>query len=273
MTASMPFATAHQTIEPRPDREPVLLVERSGGVATLTLNRPARFNALSEDLLAALQSEFDRLAGDASLRCVVIAASGRAFCAGHDLKEMRAHPEKAYYGALFERCSRMMLSIRALPVPVIAQVQGLATAAGCQLVATCDLAVAAASARFAVSGINVGLFCSTPAVALSRNIAPKAAFDMLMTGRFIDAGEAKAQGLVNAVAEDDRLAAAVADYAAEICAKSPAAVRLGKRMFYEQAAMSLADAYAYAAEAMACNMMEPDAESGIDAFIGKRTTR
>ena len=264
------MATALHPIENRADHGPVLLVGRSGGVATLTLNRPGRFNALSEELLGALQSEFDRLAGDATLRCVVLAASGRAFCAGHDLKEMRAHPDKAYYAALFERCSRMMLSIRALPVPVIAQVQGIATAAGCQLVATCDLAVAASSARFAVSGINVGLFCSTPAVALSRNIRPKAAFDMLMTGRFIDAREAMAQGLVNAVAEDGSLAAAVADYAAEICAKSPAAVRLGKALFYEQAAMGLEEAYAHAAQAMACNMMEPDAGAGIDAFLGKR---
>ena len=163
-----------------------------------------------------------------------------------------------------------MLSIRALPVPVIAQVQGLATAAGCQLVATCDLAVAAASARFAVSGINVGLFCSTPAVALSRNIPAKAAFDLLMTGRFIDAVEAKAQGLVNEVAPDDGLAAAVDVLATEICAKSPAAVRLGKDLFYRQAGMDLPDAYRYAGDAMACNMMDRDAEAGIDAFIGKR---
>ena len=167
----------------------------------------------------------------------------------------------------------MMLSIRALPVPVIAQVQGIATAAGCQLVATCDLAVAAASARFAVSGINVGLFCSTPAVALSRNIPAKAAFDMLMTGRFIDAETARTQGLVNAVAPDDTLAQAVQDLAAEICAKSPAAVRLGKALFYKQAGMAIEDAYAFAGEAMACNMMEDDALAGIDAFIDKGRLR
>ena len=251
-------------------REPVLLVDERDGVATLTLNRPSRFNALSEDLLGALQGELDRLRADDSLRCVVIAAAGRAFCAGHDLKEMRARPDQAYYQALFARCSRMMLSIRALPVPVIAQVQGIATAAGCQLVATCDLAVAAASARFAVSGINVGLFCSTPAVALSRNIPAKAAFDMLMTGRFIDAVEAKTQGLVNQAVADDTLAASVQTLAAEICAKSPAAVRLGKELFYRQAGMDLPDAYRYAGDAMACNLMERDAVAGIDAFIGKR---
>ena len=253
----------------QPD-EPVLLVERRDGIATLTLNRPTRFNALSEELLAALQGELDRLGRDDSLRCVVIAAAGKAFCAGHDLKQMRARPDQAYYQALFARCSGVMLSVRALPVPVIAQVQGLATAAGCQLVATCDLAVAAESARFAVSGINVGLFCSTPAVALSRNIPAKAAFDLLMTGRFIDAVEAKAQGLVNQVVADDGLSAAVHVLATEICAKSPAAVRLGKDLFYRQGGMDLPDAYRYAGDAMACNMMDRDAEAGIDAFIGKR---
>ena len=249
--------------------EPVLLHQRDGGVVTLTLNRPNQYNALSEELLAALQAELDRLAQDAELRCLVLAASGKAFSAGHDLKQMRRHPEQDYYRELFGRCGRVMQSIRALPVPVIAQVQGIATAAGCQLVATCDLAVAAASARFAVSGINVGLFCSTPAVALTRNIPPKAAFDMLMTGRFIDAATALRHGLVNDVVPDEQLAAVVAAYAAEIAAKSPAAVRLGKRLFYEQGALSLAEAYRTAGDAMACNMMEPDAIAGIDAFIGK----
>ena len=250
--------------------EPVLLHERAGGVVTLTLNRPHQYNALSEELLAALQAELDRLAQHAELRCVVLAASGKAFSAGHDLKQMRRHPEQDYYRELFARCGRVMQSIRALPVPVIAAVQGLATAAGCQLVATCDLAVAASSARFAVSGINVGLFCSTPAVALTRNIPPKAAFDMLMTGRFIDAQTALRHGLVNDVVPDEQLQAAVAAYADEIAAKSPAAVRLGKQLFYEQGALSLADAYRTAGDAMACNMMDPDAVAGIDAFIAKR---
>ena len=251
-------------------RDAVLLVEEKDGIATLTLNRPARFNVLSDEMLGALQREFDRLAADPSLRCVVLAAKGRAFCAGHDLKEMRLHDDETLHRALFDRCSRMMLTIRALPVPVIAAVQGIATAAGCQLVATCDLAIAGASARFAVSGIDVGLFCSTPAVALSRAIQPKAAFDLLMTGRFIDAETARREGLINTVVEDDRLEETARAYAAEISAKSPAAVRLGKAVFYKQAAMDLADAYSCAAEAMAGNMTEADALAGIDAFLGRR---
>jgi len=251
--------------------EPVLLRRDVGGIVTLTLNRPRQFNALSEELLAELQIELDRLAGDESLRCVVLAAAGRAFSAGHDLKQMRARPDEGYYRDLFARCGRVMQSIRALPVPVIAAVQGLATAAGCQLVATtCDLAVAAESATFAVSGINVGLFCSTPAVALTRNVPPKAAFDMLMTGRFIDAAEALRLGLVNRVVPDAELSGAVHAYAAEIASKSPAAVLLGKRLFYAQGAMSLDEAYRYAGDAMACNMMERDARDGIDGFLDKK---
>ncbi len=249
---------------------PVLLRRNADGITTLTLNRPAQYNALSEALLGALQAELDDLAQDKAVRCVVLAAEGRAFSAGHDLKQMRARAEEAYYKDLFTRCGRVMQSIRALPVPVIAAVQGIATAAGCQLVATCDLAVAARSARFAVSGINVGLFCSTPAVALSRNILPKAAFDMLMTGRFIDAETALARGLVNAVVDDAALGEAARAYATEIASKSPAAVRLGKTLFYRQAAMGLADAYAYTGDAMACNMMEDEAKAGIDAFIGRK---
>ena len=249
---------------------PVLFRRDVDHVTTLTLNRPAQYNALSEALLGALQAELDDLAADKTVRCVILAANGKAFSAGHDLKQMRARPEEAYYRDLFARTGRVMQSIRALPVPVIAAVQGIATAAGCQLVATCDLAVAARSARFAVSGINVGLFCSTPAVALSRTVLPKAAFDMLMTGRFIDAETALARGLVNAVVDDMALAEAVQAYAAEIASKSPAAVRLGKTLFYAQAAMGLAEAYRYAGDAMACNMMEPDAMAGIDAFIGRK---
>ena len=248
---------------------PVLRHERAG-VVTLTLNRPAQFNALSEGLLSALQAELDALATAEKVRCVVIAAAGKAFCAGHDLREMRAQTEEAYFRDLFTRCSRVMQAIRAVPVPVIAQVGGVATAAGCQLVAACDLAVAGRSARFAVSGINVGLFCSTPAVALSRNVPIKAAFDMLVTGRFIDAAEAHRLGLVNSVVEDAELPTAVEHYAAEICAKSPEAIRTGKRMFYAQAEMPLDEAYRYAGETMACNIMHEDARRGIDAFLTRR---
>ncbi len=250
--------------------EGVLLREDAGGVVTLTLNRPAELNALSEALLAALQAALEEIAGDAGVRCVVIAAAGRAFCAGHDLKEMRASPRQDYYEDLFTRCSRVMQAIADLPVPVIARVHGLATAAGCQLVASCDLAVAAESATFAVSGIDVGLFCSTPAVALSRAVLPKHAFDMLVTGRFITAAEALSYGLVSRTAPDAELDRAVAALTAAIVAKSPVAVRTGKAMFARQRAMSLAEAYAYAGEVMACNMMAEDAAEGIDAFIGKR---
>jgi enoyl-CoA hydratase/carnithine racemase len=258
---SLQHAASNETPLLREDRE---------GVVTLTLNRPAQFNALSEELLAALQGALESIAADESVRCVVLAGAGKAFCAGHDLKQMRANPSQDYYEALFAGCSRVMQGIVNLPVPVIARVHGMATAAGCQLVATCDLAVAAESATFAVSGINVGLFCSTPAVALSRNIAPKHAFDMLVTGRFIPAAEALSFGLVNRVAPDAELDAAVAALTAEICAKSPVAIRTGKAMFGRQRSMGLEEAYAYAGGVMACNMMAEDAAEGIDAFIGKR---
>jgi len=251
-------------------KETILLRDDRNGVVTLTLNRPDHFNALSEEMLAALQSQFDEIAKDESVRCVVIGATGRAFCAGHDLKQMRANPRQDYYEALFARSSRVMQSIVDLPVPVIARVHGMATAAGCQIVASCDLAVAAESASFAVSGINVGLFCSTPAVALSRNVSPKHAFDMLVTGRFILAEEALSYGLISRMAPDDGLDAAVSSLTAEICSKSPVAIRTGKAMFSRQRAMSLEDAYAYAGNVMACNMMAEDAHEGIDAFIGKR---
>ncbi|MGJ7530743.1 enoyl-CoA hydratase [Variovorax sp. GB1P17] len=247
-----------------------LLREDKDGVATLHLNRPLQFNALSEDLLDALQRELDAIGSDQHVRCVVLTGAGRAFCAGHDLREMRGQPRLAYYQALFSRCSRVMQGIQALPVPVIARVHGVATAAGCQLVASCDLAIAAETARFAVSGINVGLFCSTPAVALSRNVSPKRAFDMLMTARFIDAATAADWGLVNEAVSDGELDAAVARKTAEILAKSPTAVRYGKAMFYRQRQMALAEAYAYAGDVMARNMMEEDACEGIDAFLEKR---
>lgn len=250
--------------------ERILLREEQGGVVTLTLNRPAQFNALSEEMLSVLQEALEDLKQDEAVRCVVIAASGKAFCAGHDLKQMRANPRQDYYDALFAQCSRVMQAIVNLPVPVIARVHGMATAAGCQLVASCDLAVAAESATFAVSGINVGLFCSTPAVALSRNVSPKHAFDMLVTGRFISSAEALSFGLVSRVAPDASLDEAVAALTASICAKSPVAIRTGKAMFGRQRSMSLEEAYSYAGNVMACNMMAEDAAEGIDAFIEKR---
>jgi len=239
-------------------------------VVTLTLNRPQAFNALSEAMLDALQSELDALARDDTLRALVIGAAGRAFCAGHDLKEMRAAPSLEYYQQLFERCSRMMLAIQRLPVPVIARVNGIATAAGCQLVAMCDLAVAARDARFAVSGVNYGLFCSTPSVALSRNVARKAAFEMLVTGEFISADEALAKGLVNRVVDATELDAAIGSLLAQIVAKPRVAIAMGKALFYRQLETGIADAYADAGQTMACNMMDSVALDGVQAFIDKR---
>jgi len=250
--------------------EPILLREDIDGVTTLTLNRPKQYNALSEAMLAALQKELDSIAGDTSVRVVVLAAQGKAFCAGHDLKEMRATPNEDYYNALFEQCSAMMMTINRLPQPVIARVQGLATAAGCQLVAACDLAVAADMAQFATSGIRVGLFCSTPAVAVSRNLSRKQAFEMLITGDFIDAHTAWQQGLVNRVVPATELDAAVREFVEAIISKSAVAVATGKEMFYKQLELGLEEAYHYAGEVMACNMMAEDAGEGIDAFIEKR---
>ena len=250
---------------------PVVLADRDArGVVTLTLNRPRSMNALSEAVLATLKAELAAIAGDPSVRVVVVAGAGKAFSAGHDLKEMRAAPSLDYYRGLFAACSEVMLAIRDLPVPVIARVHGIATAAGCQLVAQCDLAVAARDARFAVSGVNYGLFCSTPSVALSRNVGRKQAMEMLMTGDFIDADEALARGLVNRVAAPEALDAAVEDLVARIVAKAPAAVRIGKAQFYRQIEAGIADAYAIASEAMACNMMDGAALDGVQAFIDKR---
>jgi enoyl-CoA hydratase/carnithine racemase len=252
------------------------LVKRSQdarGAVTLTLNRPQAYNALSEALLAALQRELDSIATDEAVRVVVLAAEGKAFCAGHDLREMRAQPSQQYYARLFAQCSRMMLSLTRLPVPVIARVQGIATAAGCQLVAQCDLAVAASGARFAVSGVNLGLFCSTPGVPLSRNLARKRAFEMLVTGDFIDAREAQARGLVNRVVEPAELEAETERLVASIVAKPRVAVAMGKELFYRQAELGLASAYEAAGETMACNMMEEAALEGVQAFIEKRPPR
>jgi enoyl-CoA hydratase/carnithine racemase len=250
---------------------PVLLRTDDGrGVTTLSLNRPQAFNALSEDLLAALQGELDHLGGDPVVRVVVIQAHGKAFCAGHDLKEMRAQPSMEYYRSLFNRCGRVMMAIQRLPVPVIAKVQGLATAAGCQLVAQCDLAVASTTARFAVSGVNLGLFCSTPGVALSRNLSRKAAFEMLATGEFISAQQALDKGLVNRVAAPEELDAAVQALCESILRKPRQALAIGKALFYRQLESGLEAAYIDAAQTMACNMMEASALEGVQAFIDKR---
>ncbi len=248
----------------------ILLRQDEEGAVYLTLNRPNRFNTLSEAMLARLQQELDAIAVDPAVRCVVISGAGEGFCAGHDLREMHTNPDKSYYQELFRSCSRVMQSIVALPVPVIAKVQGLATAAGCQLVASCDLAIAAPSARFAVSGINVGLFCSTPSVALSRNVSAKRAFDMLVSGEFIDAGTALEWGLLSDVAYDSDLDAAVDEKVQQILSKSPAAVRFGKSMFHRQRDMTLADAYDFASNVMAENMASPDAREGVEAFLTKR---
>ncbi len=250
--------------------EPVLLRADAGGVATLTLNRPTQFNSLSRELVSALQAELDAIRVDASVRAVVIAGAGKAFCAGHDLKEMRSDDSKAFQQALFRQCGRMMMSLTELPQPVIARVHGIATAAGCQLVSMCDLAVAAQGARFAVSGINLGLFCSTPGVGLARNLGRKQAFEMLVTGDFIDAETARQRGLVNRVVPAEELDAEVGRLCASILAKSPVAVAMGKQLFYRQIEMGLEAAYQLAAETMACNMLTEDAREGIDAFIEKR---
>jgi enoyl-CoA hydratase/carnithine racemase len=258
------------TAVPQTAADRLVLREDRAGVATLTLNRPAQRNALSVGLMTALQGELDAIANDAAVKVVVIAGAGPGFCGGHDLKEMRANPGRQAYEALFAQCSRLMLSIVRLPKPVIARVHAVAAAAGCQLVASCDLAVAAESARFAVNGVNIGLFCSTPMVALTRAIGRKAAMEMLVTGDLIDARTALAHGLVNKVVPDGQLDAAVAELAGKIVSKSPYALRIGKEAFYRQAEMSLEQAYAYASQVMTTNMLARDAEAGIDAFIAKQ---
>jgi enoyl-CoA hydratase/carnithine racemase len=253
------------------ETEPLVLSENdSRGIVTLTLNRPQAFNALSEQMLVAMQAALDALAADESVRVVVLAGAGKAYCAGHDLKEMRAEPSLGYYERLFAQCGRVMMSIQKLPVPVIARVQGIATAAGCQLVAMCDLAVAAREARFAVSGVNLGLFCSTPGVALSRNVPRKAAFEMLVTGDFISAEEARALGLVNRVVDAERLDAEIEALAVRIAGKPRVAIAMGKALFYRQLEVGIQAAYADAGRTMACNMMDASALEGVQAFIEKR---
>jgi enoyl-CoA hydratase/carnithine racemase len=251
--------------------EPVLLERRDArGVVTLTMNRASSFNALGEDMLAALQAALDRVAADEAVRVVVLAAEGKAFCAGHNLKEMIATPALDYYQRLFAQCSRMMLAIQKLPVPVIARVQGIATAAGCQLVAQCDLAVAAEEASFAVSGVNFGLFCATPSVPLLRNVPAKQAMEMLMTGDFIAAREAQARGLVNRAVPAGQLDAEVERLVASILAKPRVAIAMGKELFYRQREMGSEAAYQLAGQTMAANMMDSCAQEGVTAFTQKR---
>lgn len=243
------------------------------GVHTLTLNQPGRFNVLDEDTLRALTDAVAVVQADPQARVLVLAAAGKAFCAGHDLKQMAARPDQAYYEDLFARCSRLMLALRALPVPVVARVQGLATAAGCQLVAQCDLAVASSEARFGVNGIDVGLFCATPSVALSRAMAPRQALEMLMTGDFIDADEAQRRGLVNWVSASDQLDAEVERLVQRLLGKPREALAMGKALFYRQLEVGLSAAYQMAGHSMACNLAHPVAQEGVQAFIEKRPAR
>ncbi len=250
--------------------DPVLHTRDERGVNWLTLNRADHFNTLSEEMLAALQAALDAVAQDPGARIVVLAAQGKAFCAGHNLKEMRAKPELAYYQKLFAQCTRMMLTIQNLPVPVLARVQGVATAAGCQLVAQCDLAVASSNASFGVNGIDVGLFCATPSVPLVRNIPAKQAMEMLLTGSFITAEEARVHGLVNRVAPLDALDAEIEQVLQAILARPRAAIAMGKALFYQQRETGIAAAYQLAGQSMACNMVHAVAQEGVQAFIEKR---
>lgn len=248
----------------------ILLIDIEAGIARLTLNRPKQYNALSGDMLTALQNAIDNIAQDKSVRVLIIAANGKAFCAGHDLKEVRSSDDPEFHKVLFTQCSNFMQSISQLPQPVIAEVNGIATAAGCQLVAACDLAIAEGGARFAVSGINVGLFCSTPAVALSRNMHRKQAMRMLLTGEFIDALTAQQFGLINEVVPIEDLATKTKELAEIISNKSALAIGLGKKLFYQQLNMDLSAAYGAANETIVCNIDSHDAREGIDAFIEKR---
>ena len=254
---------------PQPE-QPMLLREDRGGIATLTLNRPEQFNALSGELLERMQQALDEIAADRGVRVVVIAARGRGFCAGHDLKEIHALGTQERIEGLFRKCSKMMLSLVALPQPVIAKVHATATAAGCQLVAQCDLAVAADSARFAVSGVNFGLFCSTPSVALARNVGRKQAMEMLLTGEFIDAATAKAHGLINRVVPAAELDAEVERLATLVASKPREAVATGKRAFYRQIEMGFESAYALASEVISCNAASAEGREGLNAFLEKR---
>ncbi len=250
--------------------EPILLRDDADAVATLTLNRPAQRNALSRPMIAALSSALEEIGGDRSVRAVVIAGNGPGYCAGHDLKEIRARPDRAFYDLLFAECSRLMTRIVRQPQPVIARVHGIATAAGCQLVASCDLAVASEEARFATPGVNIGLFCSTPMVALSRAVSRKHAMEMLLTGDLMDAQAAWRFGLVNRVVPAAALETETQALAANIAGKSGAVVKIGKEAFYRQLEMGLDEAYGYTSGVIAANMEMRDAEEGVDAFIAKR---
>lgn len=250
--------------------EPILLREERDGIVRLTLNRPRARNALSLAMMEALLGALEAVRGDPAVRVVVLAGAGPGFCAGHDLKELRARPERPFYEKTFATCARLMQTILALPQPVIARVHGVATAAGCQLVATCDLAVAGETARFATPGVNIGLFCSTPMVALARNVGRKAAMEMLLLGELVDAATARDLGLVNRVVPDERLDTEVEAMARTIAAKSPLTLRIGKEAFYRQLELPVAEAYAYTARVMTENMLARDAAEGIDAFLEKR---
>jgi enoyl-CoA hydratase/carnithine racemase len=251
--------------------DPLVLQLRKSGAVFLTLNRPAQYNVLSEQMMAALHGALDSLAADSSVRVVVLGGAGKAFCAGHDLKQMKANRSLEYYQRLFDDCSRLMMRIQSLPQPVIARVHGVAAAAGCQLVAMCDLAIAADEARFAVSGVNIGLFCATPSVALSRNVGRKAAFEMLVTGDLIDAAAAVQRGLINRSVPADRLDQEIDRLAAAIAAKPRSVIAEGKALFYRQIELGIAPAYQLAGQAMACNMTDDIAQEGASAFIEKRT--
>jgi enoyl-CoA hydratase/carnithine racemase len=255
----------------RADDRPLVHRDQAAGVLTLTLNRGERFNPLSSAMIAALAAELRAIAGDSSVRVVILAAAGKGFCAGHDLKEMRAHVgDNAWQRDLFDQCGRMMMSLTTLPQPVIARVHGIATAAGCQLVSMCDLAVAADSAAFALPGVNIGVFCSTPAVGVARNVGRKRAMEMLLTGEMIDARTALAWGLVNRVVPSDALDEEIRHFTDIILARSPATIRLGKQAFYQQIERPLADAYGITSETMACNLLLDDAAEGMDAFLARR---
>jgi len=259
MSVPMPEATS----------EPILLRDDADGIATLRLNRPSAYNALSLALIDALRAALDAIADDDAVRVAILAGAGKGFCAGHDLRELRAHPTRDFYATVFERCGALMQRIQSLPKPVIAEVHGVATAAGCQLVATCDLALAAEDARFAVPGVNIGLFCSTPMVALTRAIGRKPAMEMLLTGDMIDASTAARLGLINRVVPAADLATATRALAARIAAKSPLTLAIGKEAFHRQSEMDLAAAYAYTGGVMTRNMLARDAEIGIDALLGR----
>ena len=247
-----------------------VLRKDTNGIAEITLNRPKQYNALSMPMLTAIIDTLAAIEKDESIKVVILSAAGKAFCPGHDLKEIRAHRNRSFGDALFGKCTEMMLKIRNLRQPVIAKVQGVATAAGCQLVATCDLAIAAEHAKFATSGINYGIYCSTPAVPLSRALQPKKALEMLLTGEFIGSEKAEREGLINKVVPADELDSAVWQMAQTIAQKAPDALKIGKSMFYEQLSMDIEAAYAYASDKIVCNILEPDAKEGLDAFAEKR---